>query len=360
MKKILLTLVSAILVQTAIAQTAADTITTQDMPVAGDTLRYSIASNTDPNAATLINDTGANMVWDFSYLVATGSGVDSYLTATQINAYLGLLMPSAYGYKVLDSLSLPIPGAPITLRDIYTLYKNSAANYQATGFVASISGIPAPFSYTTPDHVYNFPEAYGKAQDSNIYSLTISIPSTATIKRNGYRLTNTIGYGTVKTPYYSTAQNCILIKSETHEIDSVTLTAFPVPMGLPQNNIEFQWLIKGEHYPAVDITTPYPFAGTITRITYRDFYHYFPPLSVSKPSPQYTMLTAYPVPSNDVVNLTIPADWKNYTVEVYDFQSRLVQRYENQSKISLATLAAGNYLARVICGNNNGLVHLVK
>ena len=246
------------------------------------------------------------------------------------------------------------------MRDIYTLYKNSSSNYQASGFVATIAGFPAPFSYTAPDYVYYFPEAYGKPRDSSIYSLTISIPGTATIKRNGYRLTTTIGYGTVKTPFYTSGQECILVKSETHEIDSVSLTAIPFPLGFPQNNVEYKWLIKGQHYPAVDIVAPIPFTGTITSLRYRDVYHYFPPLAVNQTQAAYRVLNAYPVPANDKVTIAIPEDWKQYSIEVYDMQSKLVFKTTNNNTVSLSALAAGNYVARIICGTQTAFVHLSK
>jgi hypothetical protein len=359
MKKLLFILLCAFSLQTASAQTAADTITTSDMPVAGDTLRYSTASPVDPNVAALIAATGPAQSWDFSYLVPIASSIDSYLTASQINAYLGLVMPTAFGYKVADSLSIPIPLAPITLYDLYTLFKNNNSSYRAEGFVASLAGIPTPFVYTTADHIYNFPEAYGKPQDSNQYSLTISIPATLTIQRNGYRLTRTLGYGTVKTPFYTTPQECILIQSETHEIDSVTIPALPFPIGFPQNNVEFKWLIKGEHYPAVDVMAPYPFSGTVTSITYRDVYHYFPPLSTQQLS-SVKALEAYPVPAQSSVTISVPQAWQQYSIELYDMQSRLVQKLDNKNILNLSQLPAGNYLARVTSGNNIGLVRVAK
>ena len=106
--------------QTGIAQI---TITASDMPVAGDTLRFSFAS---PTATTISpGDSGANVIWDYA-LSSTGQGVDSYLTALQINPlYLLTVGTTAYGYQIADSL--PIPGGilPISIQQVYTFFEKS-------------------------------------------------------------------------------------------------------------------------------------------------------------------------------------------------------------------------------------------
>ena len=364
MKKALLTLCMGILVQTSFAQTAADTLTTADMPVAGDTLRHSTASPADTTAATLITTVGASQTWDFSYLVATSQTVDSYLTASQVNPLYALQVPSgAYGYKVLDSLTIPIPGTPISMKNLYTFFKKNTTlnSFQADAFGASISGFPLAFTYSTPDDWYFFPLAFGKPTDSSNYSLTMTVPGIGTIKRNGYRLTTTVGFGTVLTPYYTTAQNCIMVMSEIHEIDSVLLTALPFPLGLPQNTVEYKWLIQGEHYPAVWIVTPYPSTGTITSINYRDNYHYFPPLAVKNEAPTFIEISASPNPSHDgQFNLNIPAEWQNFQVQVFDMMGKQVAVFNNKHNLNLVSFPSGQYIGIVTAGDNRAFVHLTK
>src|SRR3569833_690383 len=96
-------------------------ITSADMPVAGDTLYYSIAS---PTATTIgLTNSGAGMSWAYS-LAPIGHGADTYQTALAINPAYLLIGLTAYGNKVADSfpVPIPVPGVP-AIRDIYTFFE---------------------------------------------------------------------------------------------------------------------------------------------------------------------------------------------------------------------------------------------
>src|ERR1043165_2123386 len=111
-------LLSAVFIMTAAAPAMAQiTITASDMPVNKDALAYSIAT---PPASLNLYDTGANKAWDFSSLVPISQSVDSYKTAIQAGYIGGGIAVTAYGYKVLDSLSFP--GAPISAKNLYTFF----------------------------------------------------------------------------------------------------------------------------------------------------------------------------------------------------------------------------------------------
>src|SRR4051812_42344327 len=77
------------------------TITASDMPVSGDTLRYSNA-NIIINTINL-NDSGAAMTWNYSDLEPVNQVVDTYKTALSVNLAYALISLTAYGYKVADS-----------------------------------------------------------------------------------------------------------------------------------------------------------------------------------------------------------------------------------------------------------------
>src|SRR4051812_32918561 len=126
MKRSLFSICLVLASQVSFAQTAADTISSADMPVSGDTLRHSAASPLDPTATGLMAMVGASQTWDFSYLVATSQSIDTYQTAMQVNPIFAFTAPAgAYGYKVLDSIAIPIQALPITLKGIYTFFKTN-------------------------------------------------------------------------------------------------------------------------------------------------------------------------------------------------------------------------------------------
>jgi len=341
------------------------TITAADLPVAGDTLRY---SEMDPLALSInLADIGTNKTWDFSTVLwSDAQGVDEYKTVTQVNPiYAAVLSASAYGYKVADTfgagqggIPLPVP-LPVNITDVYTFYgkKSSPNRFVAEGFAASVSGTGIPAAYNDEDELYFLPLAYGN-YDSSDYRLRIQIPSLGTLVQDGYRKTWVDGWGTIKTPYFTTPVNCIRIRTEINEIDSIQVAPLPA-VGIPRIAVDYKWLVPGEHYPALWISATV--AGgqeTPTAVRYRDGYK---PVSIQRTKQAVVAKAeAYPNPATDHVFLIIPADAKQYTIEVFDMQGKLVVVQQNNNRITVSGLASGNYITRVTAGGYNGYAFFEK
>jgi len=352
MKKLVLALLPVFCLL-AVSSSAQITITASDMPVANDTLRYSIASPV--GSSIVLTDTGANIAWDYSSLVPQSQAVDTYKTAIAVNiAYLLTIPSAAYGYKVADSL--PIPGLPVSVQNIYTFFEKltSPASYAAVAFGASVSGLPLGQTYSSNDVWYFFPLNYGNS-DSAAYALNVSLASVGALQRVGYRKSHVDGWGTILTPYATTATNCIRIRSEIIETDSITFSG--TTFGIPNNTVEYKWLANGEHYPLLWVTTLLTGSTeTITSIRYRDQARQITSAVPEVGHPQtFQAINAYPVPSADGnVTLDMPADWNHYTVEVFDITSKLVFTAQSNSRLSLQGLSKGQYLVRVTNGAQTG------
>jgi len=332
------------------------TITSAEMPVAEDTLRYSIA-----NAFTTtidLNDTGTGKVWDFSALAALSQSIDTYKTPLEINPlYLFSISSSAVGER-FGNLPIPAGTLPVTVTDIYTFFKTSSSAYNATDFAASISGFPTPVPYTTPDRWFSFPLTY-MTNDSANYYLNFSIPSLGGIQQIGYRKSRVDAWGTIVTPFYTTPTACIRDRSEINEIDSVTFSGTTI--GLPRNMVEYKWMVNGSHYPALWVTTTI-IAGTeiVSNIKYKDVAREMS-TGVINTKPAIYAFNAYPNPAvNGTVTLDIPANWTNFYTEVYDMQSRLVLASDNTRVLNITALPKGNYAARVTSGNKTAYIHITK
>lgn len=337
------------------------TITAADMPVSGDTLRYSFIAN--GTSGVDFTTTGANTTWDFSSLVAVGQRVDTYKTAIQVNPIYTLISPTAYGYKVADSF--PGLGAflPVSIKGIYTFYnkKSSPSRFIAEGFAATIAGIPTPATYQDEDEIYYFPLDFGVTNDSSNFRLSYNLSVVGSMLQKGYRKTTVDGWGTIVTPFYTTPLNCIRVRSEIHEIDSITLSTLPLPpVGIPRNTVEYKWLANGEHYPALWITTTITGSTeTVTSVRYRDYYR--PGLLNVNKTTTLTELKAYPNPAvNGIVNISIPVDWKDYSIEVYDLQSKLVLSTSNTPQLNLEILPNGNYLGVIYHNGDRSFVGLTR
>jgi hypothetical protein len=319
-------------------------ITASDMPVVGDTLRSSATAPAN-NGGIVLANTGANYVWDYSSLTPFSQTVANYKSALAVNPLFGIISLSAYGYKVADSFpTLGIP-LPVTIKDLYTFFsiKNSPSRFVAEGFGAIISGIPTPAAYTDEDEVYKFPLEYGVTNDSTTFDLKFNLTTLGSIRQKGYRKTTVDGWGTIKTPYFTTAVNCIRVRSEIREIDSVKIGPLPA-VGVPRNSVEYKWLATGERYPVLLVTANLNGSTeTITSVRYRDIYR---PglLSITEPQMMQTV-SVYPNPSDKgILHINLPANWHTYTVQVYDVQGRVVKELDNTNQIETKDLANGNYL----------------
>jgi len=358
--KHLLSVIAAIFIyQVAYSQVI---ITAADMPVAGDTLRYSNASLV--GAVISPGDSGVSQLWNYA-LTFQSQGVDTYKTALEVNILYGLVDPAAYGYKVADSL--PIPGLPVSIQQVYTFFEKTTDSFFAKAFAASISGVPTPANYSKADAWYYFPLTYLRS-DSSGYALNISIPGAGGLKRTGARQTRVDGWGMLITPYHTTPVNCLRVRSAIHEIDSVTFGGFS--FGIPVNTVEYKWLATGEHYPALWVTSTLLTGGgeRITSIRYRDSYRdttTHPPIdtnvAVRNVTSDKTEVKAFPNPATKgTVTLDLPASWKTFFIQVYDMQSKEVATFMDQRELDMRTLPAGQYIARITSGLNVAYLPIMK
>jgi hypothetical protein len=357
MKKFLL--LSALAFTSAVGAQAQITITAADMPVIGDSLRYSFIN---PLGATVdLTTTGANATWNFSALVPVAQGLDEYKSAAQVNiTYAATISPLAYGYKVADSI--PGGGAlPVTVKDIYTFFSKKPAatpnRYVAEAFAAKISGIPTPINYSNEDEIYFFPLNYTDV-DTSSFRLAYSFSGLGSFSQTGTRHTTVDGWGTITTPHFTTPINALRVVSEVVEIDSFTFGS--TSQAIPRHYKEYKWLANGEHYPVLWVTTN--IVGTnesISSVRFRDHYRYA--LGIENVSASVQELTAYPNPATaDLVTITIPKGFMHYTVGVFDVQGKLVTSTANNANINVASLSKGQYLVRVISGENVGYVRIVR
>ena len=353
MKHILLFL-GALLICCASSQ-AQITITSSDMPVSGDTLRYSSAAAL--GSGIILGDSGASMTWNYSTLTPRTQAVDTYKSALAVSFTYALISFNAYGYKVADSF----PGGaflPVAITQLYTFFEKqtSPSRFAAVALGVKIAGLPTPFNNTKDDIWYYFPLAYNN-NDSSDYALTIGLTSTAYIKQTGYRKTRVDGWGTIVTPYYTTPTNCIRVRSEIHGVDTIKFGS--IPIGIPQNTVEYKWLVNGGHYPALSVVTNVTGATeTISSIRYRDGKRDF---TTATPTVATAIMEvkAFPNPAvNGQVTLGLPQSWKQYQVEIFDMQSKLVYSVANECNLDLKQLPKGQYIGRVTTGGSKGFVQI--
>lgn len=357
MKKVL-ALLSLSVVFSAQAQVS---ITSADMPVKGDTLRYSTAVPLGFNIN--LNDTGGNKTWVLDTLTPVMQRVDEYKTAAQVSPIYALtISASAYGYKVTDSLAPPGGSPlPITVKEVYTFYniKGSSPNdrYIAEGFAAKINGAPIPATYDNEDEIYFFPLQYGN-KDTSDYYFDVQVPTLGRMVQEGERITTVDAWGTIKTPFFTTAQSCIRVRSEVNGMDSI-ISSLPIPaIGIPRQTIDYVWLVRGEHYPALWITTQMVGSNeTITSVRYRDTYRSVSVDDITSDNSS-VQFKVFPNPAQNALNITISE--KNFIAEVFDMQGRSVLNTRDERTIDISSLPQGRYFVRVTNGHQTSYASFVK
>lgn len=324
------------------------TITANDMPVAGDSLRYSSVSILGSNLN--LSNTGANISWDFSTLNPIGQGLDEYRSAVQINPLYALtIAPNAYGYKVADSFGVNGFSLPVSITNVYTFFskKNNPSRFVAEAFAANIAGFPTPINYSDEDEWYFFPLQYDQ-KDTSTFRLSFSLPSIGSLTQVGTRTTFVDGWGTIRTPYLSTPTPCLRVRSEINEIDTIQFGTTNLP--LPRRTVDYKWLVNGEHYPALWVTaTIVGNNETVSVIRFRDQYR--PSLSVFQLLKAPGEIKVFPNPATNVLRLTIPDSWSaGWTVEVFDVAGTLVHTAFSKDAIDVESWASGSYFVRASGG----------
>jgi len=234
------------------------TITDDDMPSTGDTIRTSSSVNFG-----MINyeETGDDFTWDFSQLTPFSQDVDTFVSVSQT--------PLLYQLMFLTSANLAhkgmgfpqFPGYEVT--DYYDFYKSSSSDYKLVGFGATLNGIPIPNKFDEADKIFQFPLENGNV-DSSMAEHSISFPSLGYFGGWKKRVNYADGYGTLITPYGTF--ETLRIKSMVQQYDSVYIDSLGFGLPIYQEYVEYKWLGNGYGLPLCTVKDD----GLITSISYID------------------------------------------------------------------------------------------
>lgn len=363
-KKLLILLVSCF----SIPLFSQISITHTNMPVSGDTCRYTNAALSSVGDYTT---TGANYVWDFSTLDSTSQTLREFKSITNTPySFFGFLFAStAYGEKTLDTVpipTIPIPGIPsISLTDIYTFYSKSPISlptkFLAEGLGVKINGIPLPNTFTNEDELYFFPLNYTDRDSSTFRfsTLTTTLIPFQYIKQ-GYRITEVDGWGSITTPYGT--EQCLRVVTTQYSID--TFKVFNLPFlgtqsfGFPNYVRSYQWLSLGEKIPYLEVSGNL-IAGNFTpnQAKYRDVIRSFVGI---KEEIAPLALSVFPNPANTELSVIIPQNIHDVIAEITDLQGKIIltktlaqnSNFVNQHLIDVSNIAKGVYLLKLSTGTS--------
>lgn len=244
------------------------TITSKDMPNAGESYTYSEASaqNTGFNP----NQNGPNRSWNFSNLRPTINGSLDYKSALTTPYFL--YFSNTIGLKTQDTLNLVV----FQLTNIHDFFKKTNSFYSIVGRGFSFSGLPLPAEYKVEDKIYNFPLKYGD-KDSTPFYFSLSDP-TGTLPFGyasaGYRKTVVDAWGKITTPYGTFS--CLRVKSTLNGTDTISIAGFSIP--IPRTVVEYRFMTNGEKIPILLISGNELFNNFVPNLVqYRDIKRELPP-----------------------------------------------------------------------------------
>jgi hypothetical protein len=272
------------------------TITSADMPNAGDSIKLSMTNSIGSADATL---TGPNFTWDFSALTPNSSQFDKYDSPSTFPVpYNYIFNPTntTYGKNNPQRTGTIAPGYSIDAA--YDFFKETTVNFRQIGAAYTINGTPIPFMYSQFDTIYRFPMNYLNI-DSCDYKYGLGVPTFGYYGQTGHRVNIVDGWGSITTPYGTF--DALRVKSTVVSIDTVYYAAFSFGSNLPaRTRNEYKWIATGLKVPLLQIDANVA-GGTevISNVAYIDSVSR---VGISEIANQIS-LSVFPNPANDQIML---------------------------------------------------------
>ncbi|MBU1370487.1 MAG: T9SS type A sorting domain-containing protein [Bacteroidetes bacterium] len=322
------------------------TINSSDMPVAGDTLRSSIAYNMD---SFDFSATGENYTWDFSALIPIEQRVDTFITVTETPvSFWPFFLTSANLVTKFNPAGL-LPGLPSA--EAFRFFQNSTASYKDVGYGLILEGTPIPLKYAQADEIYRFPMTYGQSYNA-ASGLEIGLPGMGYLMIDRERQNEVDGWGSLTTPFGTF--EVIRYRSTVDEYDSLFLEETGMGQALQRNYIEYHWVAKEMGIPLLQVLIDESLGSTAV---YRDSARFIT-VGVSQQLASAAQLQVYPNPVEQFFTLKLSgAKAGNAFLQIFDMQGRqtyaeaiAVRPGVNEIKLSTdeTRLKAGIYYIRIL------------
>lgn len=328
-------------------------ITSAQMPIINDSSRYSNIAIASLGNYTL---TGSNYTWDFSQVDSTNQGLRWFQPSTA-TPYFFYFFPPKYGEKIADSV--PMPTSNFSIKNIYSFYrKNGTSSFNSEGLGLTMNGIPIGATFSDEDELFFFPLNYGD-RDSSTFKLSTptntSIPFT--YKKQGYRITEADGWGTITTPYGT--QSCLRVVTTQYSIDTITVNALPPPFnkfGFPNYQRSYQWLSLTEKIPYLEISGP--LNGTTFNPNQARYKDNLWLATGVKEHDKSQSLSVFPNPVSDFVSIISNGNEPVLYVNIIDLHGKIIKTEAfdqklntvNDQKLNLSDLTKGVYILKVFDG----------
>ena len=164
------------------------TITRQDMPGPGDTIRLSYA---DDNLVPTPANSGPNYAWNYSNLVPDSTELYTFQDPDDSPSFI-------FRISFFDATMMDVGEANGLLlftgmdRTIFPFYKTDNSSHEYKGYGAYIDSFPSPIIYSDADGIYPLPMNYG-TQDQSYGRYVLDLPNVVYYRQEIERTTEVDG-----------------------------------------------------------------------------------------------------------------------------------------------------------------------
>ncbi len=316
------------------------TINSSMMPLANDTFRLSVATNAQQYDFSL---TGSNYSWDFSNLTAIDQRLEDYVSISATP----LVYNVVFLYPLVATVAAKRADAQmgmVAISNGYNFYKTTTSKFAEVGFGADFQGTPIPVKYQEDDIIFHLPLSYN-AKDSSTAIWSVSIPNLGSIYETKKRVNHVDGYGSVTTPY-GTFQ-CLRVKSEVRQRDSVVYSASPIPLpAFEQEYTEYLWLTNDHRFPVLKATE----RNLAFQVEFMDSIKSFAGMDEMVKQDRFEV---YPNPTQNFIEIKSNVKNQDYSIELLDFEGKIIleENTVGVQKIDLSHLPSGKYILKLTTDN---------
>lgn len=318
------------------------TINADDMPNAGDTLRY----RNGISAGVSLDLTGAGVVWDFSALQPQAEAADTAVSVGSTPFLYQLFFNNPFLFPQ-NRADYGMVGAEfdfqvLALSDVYDYYRADEDGFFNVGFGANVNGLPTSVRREPVDRIHSFPMEFGNTDGSNS-SFNVNVPTLLYFGQDQVRDNVVDGWGTIYLP--ADTFEVLRVKSTLQRTDTIFIEQFGFGFRLPEpETIEYKWIAAGMGKPVMEVVTT---AGVPISV---EFFYQPEDITTAVRSTQRNELTVFPNPAADQLFVPIPAGIQGQLV-LCDVAGRVLRTLNVQAgtieSVDLRGLANGPYTVTV-------------
>ncbi len=322
----------------ATALPAQITIGPDDMPNAGDTIRYrtTAAQNID------LDLTGADLVWDYGDLAIQAEAADTIVSVGSTPFLYQLFFNNIFLYPQNRAdhaqKGVSFGFQQLSLQDVFDYYRADADGMFNVGFGASVNGLPTSVRRVPVDRIHAFPMAFGDV-DTTVSAFNVTVPTLLTFGQDQVRVNEVDGWGTLVLP--GNTFDVLRVKSTLQRSDTIYIDQFGIGFRLPEpETIEYKWYAVGMGKPVLQVVT----TGGVP-VSARFFYD--PDITTSVADRSNLSIDLFPNPAKDEVFVRTPQQGATFIMDALGRRVHTLPTTGMVQRVDLSGFPAGAYTVQI-------------